>query len=248
MSASQQVAKENSKSNGIAPLATEVVNVGDIVTIAAMGVVRTGPASYVDRDTNGGYWLIEGYDHAAKQPFYWKQRHDGGTLVKVEPARTKAPAVAVVKSSELFPSFESPRQEDKRVKNGTYTLVSHKSGEHRTFKITTVHNANSGLNGKRIMSMLVGPNNEADYIGFAFVNDDNALYTWGRFKGTLTDDLGRCLMAFLLRGTVDAEGAVRLEGVSGHVLFKSACSVCNRPLTCPESIRTGIGPVCAGRN
>lgn len=143
---------------------------------------------------------------------------------------------------------ESPRQADGRVKNGTYTLVSHKSDEHRTFKIATVQNEQSGLHGKRIMSLLMGPNNESDYIGFAFVEDDNTLRVWGRFRGTLTGDMGHCLMAFLTRGTVAADGSVRIPSINGHVLFKSACRVCNRPLTCPESIMTGIGPVCAGRS
>lgn len=143
---------------------------------------------------------------------------------------------------------ESHRQDDGRVKNGTYTLVSEKSGEHRTLRIATVQNKQSGLYGRRIISMLVGPNNEADYIGFAFVEDDNTLRVWGAFRGTLTADIGNALMAVLVRGRVQADGSVRAEGLRAHVLFKSACRVCNRPLTCPESIRTGIGPVCAGRS
>jgi hypothetical protein len=142
---------------------------------------------------------------------------------------------------------ESHLQDDGRVKNGTYTLVSEKSGEHRTLRIATVQNKSSGLHGKRILSMLVGPNNEADYIGFAFVQDDNTLRVWGAFRSTITADIGGALMAILSRGRVQPDGSVRADPLRAHVLFKSACRVCNRPLTCPESIRTGIGPVCAGR-
>jgi hypothetical protein len=144
-------------------------------------------------------------------------------------------------------AVESQIQSDKRVKNGVYTMVSHKSGEHRTFRIATVQNERSGLHGKRIVSLLSGPDNQSDYIGFAFLNDDNSLSVWGRFRQTLTHEMGRCLMRFLVDGVVADDGSVRIEGVNGHVLFQSACCVCNRPLTCPESIRTGIGPVCAGR-
>jgi hypothetical protein len=143
---------------------------------------------------------------------------------------------------------ESHLQEDGRVKNGTYTLVSEKSGEHRTLRIATVQNKRSGLHGRRILSMLVGPNNEADYVGFAFVEDDNSIRVWGAFKGTLTGDIGAALMAILIRGKVQSDGYVRAEPLRAYIMFKSACRVCNRPLTCPESIRTGIGPVCAGRS
>ena len=160
-------------------------------------------------------------------------------MLTAEPPAIVAPAVAAP---------ESHLQEDGAVKNGTYTLVSEKSGEHRTLRIATVQNKQSGLRGRRIISMLVGPNNEADYIGFAFAEDDNTLRVWGAFRGTLTADIGNALMAVLTRGRVQADGSVRAEGLRAHVLFKSACRVCNRPLTCPESIRTGIGPVCAGRS
>lgn len=157
-------------------------------------------------------------------------------MLTAEPPAIVAPAVAAP---------ESHLQEDGRVKNGTYTLVSEKSGEHRTLKLTTAQRG--GLKGKRIAKLLVGPNNEADYIGFAFAEDDNTLRVWGAFRGTLTADIGNALMAVLTRGRVQSDGSVRAEGLRAHVLFKSACRVCNRPLTCPESIRTGIGPVCAGR-
>lgn len=140
---------------------------------------------------------------------------------------------------------ESHLQEDGRVKNGTYTLVSGRTGEHRTLKLTTAQRG--GLKGRRIAKLLVGPNNEADYIGFAFVEDTNVLKVWGAFRGTITEKIGAALMAILTRGRVQPDGSVVAEGLNGHVLFQSACRVCNRPLTCPESIRTGIGPVCAGR-
>jgi hypothetical protein len=147
----------------------------------------------------------------------------------------------------LVTEFESHLQTDGRVKNGTYTLVSNKTGAHRTLRISTVMNKKSGLYGKRILSLLIGPDNQSDYIGFAFVNDDNSIKVWGAYRCTLTQNIGVSLVALLTRGRVGLDGSVTAEGISGHVLFKSACCVCNRPLTDPESIRSGIGPVCAGR-
>ena len=155
----------------------------------------------------------------------------------------RRPAMTVAEASQPEIQFQS----DGRVKNGAYTIVSHKSGEHRTLKISTVHNEESALYGKRIISLLVGPDNQSDYRGFAFFNDNNSMSVWSRFRGTLTEEIGRCLITFLVNGKVSDDGSIRMEGVNGHVLFQSACCVCNRPLTCPESIRSGIGPVCAGK-
>jgi len=148
----------------------------------------------------------------------------------------------------LGADVESHLQSDGRVKNGTYTLVSDKTGQHRTLRLSTIQNKRSGLYGKRVISLLTGPNNEDDYTGFGFVLDDNSLKVWRSFAGSLTEKIGVALLTILRRGRVQADGSVVADGLRGHVLFKSACRVCNRPLTCPESIRTGIGPVCAGRS
>lgn len=151
-------------------------------------------------------------------------------------------------NGDLHPTaVESHLQADGRVKNGTYTVQSDATGGHRTFKISTVQNPGSGLHGKRIVSLLTGPDNTSDYQGFAFVEDDNSMRVWGRFRGSANETYGTILMAILVRGRVQEDGTVRADPLKACVLFKSACRVCNRPLTDPESIRTGIGPICAGR-
>ena len=109
-----------------------------------------------------------------------------------------------------------------------------KSG-HRTFSITI---AKSGkLEGKRIVGLLEGSNNETDYRGFGFVNEDGSVYVWRKFQGTAFDKHA----AILSRSGYFAETHGLLYA------FETTCRKCDRKLTTPESIAAGIGPVCAAK-
>lgn len=67
------------------------------------------------------------------------------------------------------------------VQNGTYT-VDHPERGHYTLKLHTAQKG--GLAGKRIISLLTGPDNENNYSGVAFWNDENReASVWKRFMG-----------------------------------------------------------------
>ena len=55
--------------------------------------------------------------------------------------------------------------------NGEITITNPATGGHRTLRIKTAQSG--GLKGKRILSLLIGQDNENDYLGIGFVNDDN---------------------------------------------------------------------------
>ena len=140
-----------------------------------------------------------------------------------------------------------------RIKNGRFTIHSNRSGEHRTFQIKTVIGDKkkpkdafcNKMAGNRIVGLLTGPDNESSYTNFGFVNDDG-IRCWRAHsdKRPLADILWR----FAVEGVHDAEsGRIMLEGVDGYMLCEGKCIHCNRTLTTPESIESGIGPVCAGR-
>jgi hypothetical protein len=121
--------------------------------------------------------------------------------------------------------------------NGTFTVTSNKTGSHRTFQVRTQKPDAKFAPGSRIISMLTGPDNHADYTGFGFVNDNGKIYLWAK-KQTPT------FRAY----------ATMLENMAGHVqagniVVQAAtkCRKCNRKLTDPISIETGIGPICAGK-
>lgn len=116
--------------------------------------------------------------------------------------------------------------------NGTFTIKSPRGG-HRTFRIRT----EKGLDGKRVVSMLTGPDNESSYQAFGFVGD--RVSVWRRLRGTDFETYGRMLDR-LLAGINNGLGLVGYE-----VLSERKCRRCNRKLTTPESIESGIGPECA---
>lgn len=122
--------------------------------------------------------------------------------------------------------------------NGTITVTNTATGDHRTFAIRTQPNDARFAPGKRIVSLFVGRDNDNpfDYNGFGFVNDDGTIRVWRKKSGGVFDTYARMLAApesFMARGV--------------EYVFAGTCRVCNRTLTNPESIASGIGPVCAER-
>lgn len=139
--------------------------------------------------------------------------------------------------------------------NGEYTLQNKETGEHRTFKIATQDKEAKFAPGKRILSLLNGPDNESNYHGFAFV-DDKCVAVWNKCKGTngkkshfeYYAELFKQLMNHVVQDQQEEiEVVICFGGREYKVMLSKRCFVCNRKLTTPESIQAGIGPVCAGR-
>jgi len=125
--------------------------------------------------------------------------------------------------------------------NGKYTLKNPATGQHKTFKIHTKQRGN--LKGKRILSLLVGPDNMNSYRGFAFVNDDG-IKVWSKYctENSVWQKYANILWDVLTN--YDNSSYIK----RGLQLFKEArCIRCNRTLTHPDSIEMGIGPECAGK-
>jgi hypothetical protein len=157
------------------------------------------------------------------------------------------------------------------VHNGTYT-VAHSTQGHFTLKVYTVKKGD--LAGKRIVSLLTGPDNVNNYKGVAFWNDElQVANVWRRYRGpnshlpidgyhwqqkgwsSIETKLGIWSdLAIRGDGTVpedDEDGRPRQGFWAGEgytLLLEGVCVVCNRKLTDPDSIRLGIGPKCGGRS
>lgn len=155
--------------------------------------------------------------------------------------------------------------------NGTYTVSEPGERGHFTVKVHTAQKG--GLAGKRIISLLVGPDNQRSYQGVAFwVEDERApdgeywrrAIIWKKFRGhdsRLPLDgfhtqerpgwsiYERKIAVFLdlaLRHLASDRGSY--YHASGWKIQRSSrCVRCNRELTHPESIALGVGPECAGR-
>lgn len=122
--------------------------------------------------------------------------------------------------------------------NGTFTIHSARTGDHRTFRVKTQPADARFAPGKRVVSLLVGPDNTNDYQQFAFVDETGEVVPWSRYRGT--DYERHCHVLQDLQRHI-ADGAVT-------VFVSCRCRVCNRTLTTPESVRSGIGPICDGRS
>lgn len=130
------------------------------------------------------------------------------------------------------------------IHNGKYTIKS-PSGEHRTFDISTQPDDATFAPGKRVISLLVGQDNEHSYQGFGFVTDQG-ICVWSRLRGDSPQEPSfheKC--AKMIWSLVeDGESSLYLaKGVTLHL--EKHCLRCNRTLTTPESIERGIGPECA---
>ncbi len=145
--------------------------------------------------------------------------------------------------------------------NGAYT-VDHREAGHFTLKLFTA--TRGELAGKRILALLVGPNNRTNFKGVAFWDDARKrVNVWNKHKGpdshspingfywqekgwsTIEKKLA-IWCDLVVRGSTDAvHGYWHTEDY--RLMLESVCVMCNKKLTEPESIRIGIGPTCRGK-
>lgn len=124
--------------------------------------------------------------------------------------------------------------------NGYVTVKSVVTGDHRTFRIATQPEDAKFAPNERIVSLLIGSDNENDYLGFGFLKTNGSgprIVVWKRYRNGQYDRLAR-----MLERLPAYEEAGKVE-----VNFDARCRRCNRVLTTPESVASGIGPVCEKR-
>jgi hypothetical protein len=129
-----------------------------------------------------------------------------------------------------------------KIHNGFYTLLSRHTGEHRTFRIHTQPNDSEFAPGQRILGLLTGPDNDSDYTGFAFV-DELGIHVWKSKRGG--DGLFEKYAEMIW--SLELDGGHSKWAKNYQVMLDGRCVRCNRHLTSPESVRSGIGPICEGR-
>jgi len=128
------------------------------------------------------------------------------------------------------------------VHNGYFTVENTNTGEWRTFRIRK-HGENDRFpTNSQTLQLLVGPENTTCYKKFAFINRRGAY----SFKCLRLQDPKWQAMCDLVHSLITEGINSRYYTKLGYVIRHSnRCFVCGRTLTTPESIDTGIGPVCA---
>jgi Family of unknown function (DUF6011) len=122
------------------------------------------------------------------------------------------------------------------------TLVSPKSGDHRTIRVRTVRHGN--LEGKRVVELLTGPCNTDDFQAFGFISDGTGLLpagtviVWKKYRGDWPEKSQHERLADLLNRPIYWSG----RGVEFLISLK--CRRCHRDLTHPSSLADGLGPYC----
>ena len=129
--------------------------------------------------------------------------------------------------------------------NAYVTFQSRRTGTRFTYRVQQAESrAGAGVWDKppHFVSVLVGPDNDRSYsyLGTIF---DRKMYSHGRKSRIETDAPSAVAFAWVWR---------YLSGGNAHpklaVYHEGRCGRCGRRLTTPESIETGLGPVCAAKN
>lgn len=117
--------------------------------------------------------------------------------------------------------------------NGYLTIHNPETDGHRTFKIQTQSKDSAFFPGQRIVSLLTGP-------------DRDSFHNWksiGRVVGNQIS-LWKKLRGEKLFETYAKMVSSPEKYPSLDYMLEGRCRICNRELTNPESIESGIGPVC----
>jgi len=142
--------------------------------------------------------------------------------------RTSTPA-----ATSTFVSHPAPAVE---LAHGFYTVADGEGGW-VTFRVRT----ENWCDGKTVIGVLVGSDNERSYKNFAFVTSAG-LKVW---KGHADKTRAIAAAQFLLTGSVDEARSEFLNQSEANAMRSNTCLCCLKTLTVPASVARGLGPVCA---
>ena len=132
------------------------------------------------------------------------------------------------------------------ISNGFLTVTNETSGQHRTFRVRTQKEDAKFAPGMRVVALLIGPDNTSDYQGFGFVQDNGWITLWKRNRTPQYEGLAKAVR-LASRALEKGEETFQTPKATYSVKLSKRCRVCNRQLTTPKSIETGLGPKCAIR-
>lgn len=142
----------------------------------------------------------------------------------------------------------------KKVWNGTYTIQNTVTNDHITVKIDTIKDVDSKLFGQRIISLMVGSDNESSYLGIGFFDSVAGVKIWKKAESNLSSFNARRVKngkkEIVLDTLMPVVWSLVVKGKESKfakiftVTASKTCVICNRKLTTPFSLLTGIGDKC----
>ena len=155
------------------------------------------------------------------------------------PIEASVPQALAYRHDPVGPNADHAPAQARIIENGTYTIVfDEDDAYYRTLRLRDDFRAD-GPEGAQVVEHLVGPDNELDFAGCAFL-EGGRLRVWKRFRGgELQRELEDAVRA-LVGGDVDPG-----EAREAYAIRSGRCSACGRKLTVPASLHRGMGPDCA---
>lgn len=135
---------------------------------------------------------------------------------------------------------------DSRFFQGGHAIftVSNSKGEHYTYKISKARKPNPSGNHVYFVGLLTGPDNESSYtyMGIYSLRLNSVVLTYAsKYK---EDTTPLKVVRWAIKQVTD--GKQLPDGYS--IQHAGTCCCCGRTLTTPESVESGIGPVCAKKS
>lgn len=129
--------------------------------------------------------------------------------------------------------------------------AEHGTNSHYTYRVA-FKQGNDGSNGQPktndvyFVSLLSGPDNYSNYSYLGILNKDAGFVSLTRASKVTKDCMSyRLLNRVLANLWVGDEQKILEAGFDVH--HEGKCGRCGKKLTVPESVKTGLGPDCAGR-
>ena len=118
--------------------------------------------------------------------------------------------------------------------------VSNPSGEYYTYKVSAPHDQ-SEIKPIWFISVLTGPDNTTDYSYLGILVDNKVRWT---AKSKFNAETKQFKVVEWAINLILTDGTLPDGYKIAHI---GKCARCGRPLTTPESLESGIGPICAGK-
>jgi hypothetical protein len=124
----------------------------------------------------------------------------------------------------------SDREELVFAGNSRFTLVSTKTRQRYTFKVVKHKSKDIWF-----VNFLAGSNNETDYIYLGYINED---FEYRITKKSAKNQQVQTVFKWFFNC---------MESPLVDFYHEGRCCACGRLLTTPESIKSGLGPICSKR-
>ena len=127
--------------------------------------------------------------------------------------------------------------------NAYFTIVNPITSVRFTYRVSRKENED-GTKSPYFVSVLTGPDNWSNYRYLGVMFEDGT-FRYGKKSKISRDATSAKAITWFLNSLTKEDVQTQVDRI--EFWHEGRCCVCGRKLTVPESIESGIGPVCGGR-